>query len=397
MVGDWLSYVAVSLLALSAGEGAWALAIVFAAHLLPTALVSPWAGTLADRMDRRTVLVGTQVVMALLMVGMIVAAMERNLLAVEILLFARTAVGGFFYPAKQAAMRELVESEELVEANAIDTATWSLAFTFGTALGGLFAVAGPVLALSVDAATFVLAAIVFTRLPPLPAKVSDSPSRRPASVRFLARAFRNAKESPALFEAMLSKAPMGIAGGAAWLGLNFRAEELASSGVLVASTAIAIGTLQAIRGVGTGIGPVLAKRFITSGFEARRLLRISSWISLASIASFALVESWPLTLLSVFGWGVGSGGYWVFSSAELQRRAPENMMGRLAAIDQLAMNLGMSLAAMVGALAVSLFATTQAAAWAGVVMGVVAYMALRLYVGFAARGGAEAPCLPSEA
>ena len=88
-LGDWLSYVAISLLALHSGGGALALAVVFAGHVLPAALVSPLAGVLADRVDRRSLLVGTQLIQAALMLGMIAAAVHDNLVMVQLLLFAR--------------------------------------------------------------------------------------------------------------------------------------------------------------------------------------------------------------------------------------------------------------------------------------------------------------------
>ena len=52
LFGDWLSFIAISLLALHKGDGAIALAMVLAAHTLPSALAQPLAGVLSDRFDR---------------------------------------------------------------------------------------------------------------------------------------------------------------------------------------------------------------------------------------------------------------------------------------------------------------------------------------------------------
>ena len=212
LLGDWLSYVAISLLALHAGGGALALAVVFAGHVLPAALVSPLAGIVADRMERRTLLVGTQLAQAALMVGMVVAAAHQQLIAVQLLLFARTAVVGFFYPAKQAALRRVVDKDELVDANAIDAATWSVTFTLGTALGGLLALLGPVAALSVDTITFLLSAALFSRLP----KLAPEGERKPRpSLAELVQAVRFARSRPGLFEAV-GMVTMCIAAARAW-------------------------------------------------------------------------------------------------------------------------------------------------------------------------------------
>src|SRR5262245_51302082 len=65
LCGDWLSFVAVSVLALTAGGGPFALALVFAAHAVPGAVLAPVAGALVDRLDRRRVLVAVDVIAAL--------------------------------------------------------------------------------------------------------------------------------------------------------------------------------------------------------------------------------------------------------------------------------------------------------------------------------------------
>ena len=279
LVGDWLSYVAVSLLALSAGEGAFALAVVFAAHLMPTALVAPVAGILADRVDKRRILIGTQILMAILMVAMVFAASAGSLVLVQILLFLRTTVAGFFYPAKQAALRDVVAEEELLDANAIDATTWSVTFTIGTALGGVIAMAGPVTALIVDTATFVIAAIVLARVPALPSEAA--PTKRP-SLGDMMDAVREARRHDGLLEAVFTKAPLAVAGGGAWVLLNLTADQTRLWG----SAALALGLLQAARGVGTGVGPLFAKRFVTDERSPGHMLRASAWFSLATIALF---------------------------------------------------------------------------------------------------------------
>src|SRR5688500_16835594 len=73
-VGDWLSLVAVASLALVAG-GPIGLALAFAAHALPGALLSPFAGALVDRMDRRRVMIATDLISMALTIAMASAAL----------------------------------------------------------------------------------------------------------------------------------------------------------------------------------------------------------------------------------------------------------------------------------------------------------------------------------
>jgi MFS family permease len=381
LLGDWLSYVAVSLLALASGDGAMGLAIVFAAHTLPSALTSPLAGVLADRWDRRRLLIGVQLTQAALMLGMVAAASADNLLAVELLLFARTAAGGFLYPAKNAALRRLVQHDELVDANTIDATTWSITFTVGTALGGIVALAGPVVALSIDAFTFVIAALLFATLPALPVESSDEPaaSQRPpktSAVAEVAEAWRAIWNDAELLEATFSKAPVAVAGGAAWVLLNLTADELG----LFGSAALALGLLQSVRGIGTALGPLMGRQLIDKGWSAMSLLRASVWLALASIAAFALSSNWGALLLTTLAWGAAGGGYWVFSASEIQRLATDRVIGRVSSLDQLFFTFGTSAAALAGGAVVTFSHQPSAAAWFGVAIGGALYLALRLTV-----------------
>lgn len=390
LLGDWLSYVAVSVLALESGQGALGLALVFAAHALPSALTSPLAGVLADRVDRRRLLVGVQLGQAALMVGMVAAAAVDALVVVQLLLFARSAVAGFLYPAKSAALRRLVDDDELIDANSLDAATWSAAFAIGTALGGVIALAGPVVALSLDALTFVVAACIFARLPALPI---DRGQRRVDGVGVgvgvgvggeLVDAFRITWMRPALLEATFSKAPVALAGGAAWVLLNLTADRTR----LLGSAALALGLLQAVRGVGTAIGPLLARRLVARGWSAVALLRASVWLTLVAIAAFALSRSATGLLTAALVWGAGSGGYWVFSASEMQRLADDHTIGRISAIDQLFFTVGMSAAALAGGALVDALDDPTAAAWLGLGLGLSAYLSLRLTVAARQRGWA---------
>src|SRR5262249_39992430 len=71
----------------------------------------------------------------------------------------------------------------------------------------------------------------------------------PAEMRI---AFRHSLERPALFRAVFAKAPVALAGGAGWLVLNLVADRSTAFG----AGALTLGILQAVRGAGTGLGPL---------------------------------------------------------------------------------------------------------------------------------------------
>ncbi len=174
LLGDWFTYVAVGMLALEAGEGLTAVAMVLVAHTLPKALFAPYAGRLADRLDRRRIMVVVSLMRAVIVAAMAVAAYADQLLVVQGLLFVRMALGAFIDPAAQASLPQLLPGPLLGRANALLGATWSVVFTVGVGLGGLVTAAvGPVGALSIDVVTFVAAAAILSGLPRL--RPGDTP------------------------------------------------------------------------------------------------------------------------------------------------------------------------------------------------------------------------------
>ena len=70
LIGDWLSYIAVAVISIEKGEGALAVAMVMVVHSLPTAVVAPTAGWLADRFDRKTIMLAGYSLSALLTLAM---------------------------------------------------------------------------------------------------------------------------------------------------------------------------------------------------------------------------------------------------------------------------------------------------------------------------------------
>jgi MFS family permease len=375
LVGDWLSFVAVSALALGGGGGAIGLAIVLAGHALPGALLAPLAGALVDRFDRRRVLILADALAAAVTVAMALAAWAGAPLAVSVLLFVRSAITSIVPPGESAAIRRLVGEADLVRANAILAATWSVAFVAGMALGGAAAMLGPALAIAIDAATFAVAALLHATLPPMPVVREDATRNVVAILRAVPRdtraALAVAVRHRALFRAVLGKAPVAFAAGAGWIALNL----IGSESLPFGPAALSFGVLQALRGAGTGLGPWSAGAMIRRGVATERTLAaLAVGLAVVAIGCLAFVRD-PVGLAIVaLVWGIGSGTNWVLAHAALQRHAGDAVIGRLSAFDELLVAGAMVASAFVGAwLAVAY--GSGAAAIAGAILGVVALLA----------------------
>jgi predicted MFS family arabinose efflux permease len=270
----------------------------------------------------------------------------------------RSAVTALVPPGESAAVRRLVGEGELMPANAILAATWSVAYVAGMALGGAAAMLGPTIALGLDAASFALAALLHATLPAMPSPAARRKVR--AIVRDTPRdtvaALRVAAAHRPLLRAVLGKAPLGLATGGAWVALNLIGDEARPFG----AAALSFGILQAIRGAGTGIGPWIASRLARRGIDERRLQIASVALAIAAIAALGAARSAPALVLVCLAWGTGVGSNWVLSHTALQREANDEVIGRLAAFDELLVIVTMTASAFAGAATVLWFGLAAA-------------------------------------
>jgi MFS family permease len=377
LLGDWMSFVAVSLLALGDGTGVVALALVMIGHSLPHALFAPVAGGLADRLDRRRLLVVANVVQCGLTVAMAAAAAMGAVWVVQALVFLRSSVGALLVPVQSAVLRHVVAEDELLEANALASATWSVMFAVGMAAGGAIAVLGPPAALVADAASFGVAALLLRGLPAMVAEGRPGQGGTLAALasvrRDVAAAWRHACERPPLLAAVLAKSPVALANGGAIVLLNLIATQVPFAG----TAALTLGVLQCVRGVGTGVGPLVSAALVRRGLPMERASTAAAWTTFGAIALVSFSRHWALLSIVTLVWGVGSGSNWVLSSSELQRLSPDRFIGRLSAIDCLAFTFAMCSTSLGGAALVEATGSPAASAWLGLGLAVVGWVAVR--------------------
>ncbi len=167
-IGDWLYLVALLVLVYAASGNPVLLGIVGAARVLPYVALSVPAGVVADRFDRRRVLLITDLARGLLMLGMAWLVASRGpLWAIVAMAVAATCFSTFFGPTLGAYLPSLVRDErELGPANSAWSTLDNLAFVIGPAIAGLLiSASGLTLAFMLNAASFGVVAAVLWRLP----------------------------------------------------------------------------------------------------------------------------------------------------------------------------------------------------------------------------------------
>jgi MFS family permease len=161
-VGDAVSMVALVVLVVEITGSASAVGGALVARLLPT-IASPLAGVLADRVDRRIVLVASDLARAVLVLGLVFA---RDLATIYILVFLMGLARTVFNPTVRAAFPSVVGGGDLTRANALISGTFSVSETAGPALGGLLvATVSLDAAFVLDAVTYLISAVMLALTP----------------------------------------------------------------------------------------------------------------------------------------------------------------------------------------------------------------------------------------
>jgi MFS family permease len=137
-IGTWLQRVAQDWLVLTLTGSAGALGITTGLQFLPTLLFSPFAGVLADRYAKRTVLNWTQSLMGLtaLVMGVMAVTDTINVWDIYVLTFLFGMASALDVPARQAFVNEMVDDSFLSNAVALNSASFNLARMIGPALAG---------------------------------------------------------------------------------------------------------------------------------------------------------------------------------------------------------------------------------------------------------------------
>jgi len=323
-LGDWLNSIAIYALILKLSDSGMAMAGAMMAKLLPIVLVSPIAGVVVDRVSRKTVMIVSDLLRCVVVLGFLLVEDRNVLWLVYALVIVEISLSGFFEPARSAIIPSLVPKEDLVTANALSGSTWSVMLAFGAALGGVIVyLFGIKVAFILDAGTFILSAWFLSKIPS-PKKSTKKDSSKQSGYQELLEAMRFLMAEPMVLVLSLLKAGLAVAGGIMTL------IPLMASQMLSVSLSLGIGILYSARGLGAALGPILVKRIFG---ETASVLQwaIAGAFFLKAFSYIFIAYShniWTLSLGVAFATLFGS-IIWVFSSALIHLSAPDHYLGRV--------------------------------------------------------------------
>jgi MFS family permease len=356
-LGDWFSFVAIIGLVDDLTGSQFLISLVVVAFSLPSFLASPIAGSMVDRFDRRRILVVVSVVQSVAALGLLLVGKDTIWLAflAQSTVSALAAVVG---PATEASIPNIARNkEELAFANSLLGSTWGVMLAVGAAVGGVFAaVFGRDAAFIANGISFALAAILFSRIktPMQKDRAQQTQRQRIRPIADMREAITHSRQDPVLMALIFSKTTFAIGAGVV-SQLAVLASDVFNGGD--ASRGLLIG----IRGVGTGLGPLIAMRY-TRG-QLGKVLTICGFASLA-FSGFYLVGAWMptlwLTAIFVMLAHLGGGAQWTLSSYGLQLRSPDHIRGRILAGDFALVTLMLSVTSALAGLVSEFFGVRQA-------------------------------------
>lgn len=380
-LGDWLGRIAIlsiiqQLGGADATVGLGALyAVEFALRLLPGALLSPLAGSVADRLPRRRVMLGADVIRAAIILAILLVRDPGQLPLLYGLLVAQMGTSVFFETARSATVPSTVGRESLQDAHTLSAATWSTLLTAGALLGGvmvkLIGVEGTLL---VDAASYLVSAgiLLRLRLPPVARQAAPFHWRDVLLFRDLRHGWLHAREL-GITPAVLTKFFWGAAAGyivllpiAAVRRFAPGAEGSPSCdpGAVASTGAFFTGILYAARGIGTGLGPVISRRLLGREDGALRLqISLGFLLGSAGYVLFTFAPGLAPALGCVVLAHIGGSTIWVASTVLWQKHVHNEYQGRVFSIEFLFMDVAFASGALVGGLSYDATGSLDHALW----------------------------------
>ena len=358
--GDWFLIVALFALILNLTDSPLAVGGIVAVQDLTYFALSPIAGALADRLDRRLLMVAADLGRIVLVLGFLFVRSAETVWIAYLLLAGVATLAAAFEPASAAALPNLVEPEDLGIANALSGSLWGTMLAIGATIGGVVTAAfGRDVAIVVDAVSFAASAALIAGVRrPLTLERVVHTSIREATLETI----RYARRDRRVLALVMVKFGWGLGGGVLVL------IPIVASRFGVGE--VAIGLLMAARGVGALIGPFAGRAAVGAG--ERRIFGVIG-VALAvfglGYGLLGLAPSIGFAMGAVALAHVGGGAQWTLSSYGLQKIVPDRIRGRIFAFDGMLVTLTFGVSSLAtGWLAERYGASTTALAMGAVTM-----------------------------
>jgi predicted MFS family arabinose efflux permease len=341
--GDWFLWVAINGLIYEATGKALYVGLAILAQESAFFLASPIGGALADRIDRRKLMIACDLARAVVCVSFLLVGPETIWLA-YVLLPVLATFAAPFDPALSAATPNVVDPDDLPAANALNGSLWGTMLAVGAGLGGLVSAAfGDDTAFIVDAVSFLVSAALLSSIRRRFSESRAETTEHPSIVEATRETWRFARRDHRVLSLLAVKFGFGAAAG-----LLALIPVMALDADVFDSGNVGFGILMAARGVGALIGPFLGHRIAGPGH--RRLFpAIGLSLAVFGLGYVAMGQAPSLAIAAVMICvaHLGGGSQWMLSTYGLQVLVPDHIRGRIFGFDYMLITLSLSVSALI--------------------------------------------------
>lgn len=179
-IGDWFYTLSIYTLLLQLTGHAGSVALALVLQVLPQTFVGPTAGVVNDRLKRKHVMIAADLIRFIVVLAMLFVRSRSMVWLVYPLLLAETTMAAFFEPARNAVIPSVADPSEVLVANTVSSATWSVNLMVGAAVGGVVAaVLGREAAFILNSLSFLASAILISGMRFDESHAEDSAPLRP--------------------------------------------------------------------------------------------------------------------------------------------------------------------------------------------------------------------------
>ncbi len=325
-IGDWLYNVALAVYAFERTHSAAWIGVVTLLRLVPYVALAPLGGVIADRYERRTVLISSDVLRAALMTVLAVAvASDAPVLVAGVLACATTAAGTAYFPATVALLPEVLDEDDLASGNSVTSIVQSASIVVGPAIGALLlAVAAPAWSFVANAGTFAvgaaLTATVATR-----SRGGGAPDASGTVRHFLAELTGGIR---VLREAPVVRVLTSLAVGTAFVYGTQTVVLVIIAGERVGHSASSVGVLYGALGLGGLVGAPIGAR-LAHHPRLGGLALVALGVAALPVAMLWPVHSAAIAFMLVAISGAGQVAVDVVAITQLQRTVANEVTGRV--------------------------------------------------------------------
>jgi MFS family permease len=323
LIGTWMQMAAQSWLVLTLTGSATTLGLIVALQTLPVLLLGPYGGVIADRIDKRRLMVILQIAMGVqaLLLGVLTVTGAVRVWEIGVLAALLGLNNAFENPARQAFMLEMVGGESLRNAVTLNSVMVNVARVIGPAVAGvLIATVGEGPCFLLNAASFVAVVASLTGLDRGAINPSPPSGREPGQLR---EGLRYVRRSP---ELGVPLAMMALAGALAY-EFQVSLPVMARQGLHVG--AAGYGFMTAAMGVGAVIGGLFVATKGRIGLPP--LVAAASAFGVVLLLA-AIAPDLPLELVALALAGGASISFMSTANSTLQLNAAPSMRGRVMAL-----------------------------------------------------------------